>query len=126
MLAEANRDPANAKRTLQSQMLDAPVRHALVSIPLTIDGLRPVFWMLPLAIYAMVRLVRRRQWWICASLVMTAFTLAFHAAVTHFRSRYGMPMLYGFAPLAALGLSQLMGFRQAGIDVPQTSKTVPS
>ena len=103
-------DPAELKRVLLVQMLASPLRHALVSIPLTVDGLRYVFWMLPFAVVAVVSLVRQRRWWALAASVMTVFNLLFHSALTHFRSRFGMPMLYGVAPLAAVGLTHLVAW----------------
>ena len=39
------------------------------------------------------------------ALTLTFYNFVFHAAITHFRARYGLPMLFGAAPLAAYGLN---------------------
>jgi 4-amino-4-deoxy-L-arabinose transferase-like glycosyltransferase len=52
-------DIAALKQSLTQEMLRSPLRHALASIPLAVDGLRYVFWLLPFALVAVIPLVRR-------------------------------------------------------------------
>jgi hypothetical protein len=99
-------DIAALKQSLTQEMLRSPLRHALASIPLAVDGLRYVFWLLPFALVALIPLVRRDESWVWGALVLTILTFVFHAAFTHFRARYGLPMLFGVAPFAAVGLTE--------------------
>lgn len=98
-------DPGDLRRFLLGEMFRSPVRHALVSIPLSIDGVRYVFLFLPLAVLGFVVSNCRRA--LLGALSLALYTFLFHAAVTHFRARYGLPLLFAAVPLAAFGLDYI-------------------
>lgn len=102
-------------------MLRSPLRHIFASVPLAVDGLRYVFWLLPFALVALIPLVRQGEVWVWGALVLTVLTFVFHAAFTHFRARYGLPMLFGVAPFAAVGLTELSSYALQKLGEARTS-----
>lgn len=101
-------DEAERHAVMLRAMLEDPVRHALVSVPMAVRGLRDVWIFVPLTLVAMFLAVRRREWWVLGVLVPALFTLAFHAGATHFRARYGLPMTFGFAWATGWASMQLL------------------
>ncbi len=106
--AEQYPDPAKRRRALMGYMFQNPFGHLVTMIPFTVRGLHHLWLFLPFAIWGGVIAVRMGEHWtILAALSLTIATFLLHIALTHFRARYGAPMVVGAAPLAALGLTYL-------------------
>lgn len=114
-LQQVRRDHADGgerRAELRRLVLADPAGHLVATLPLAVRGLRHVWIFLPFAVYALWR-VRRQPVFppLIGAGVLTVATFVVHAGITHFRGRYGLPMVVGFAPLAALGLTILSGWR---------------
>ena len=96
------------RRALLLEMFASPVRHVAVALPLAIDGLSKMFWFVPLALIGAVAAGRKGDYWKLSSMALAVITFGFHAGLTHFRARYGQPMIFAVAPLAALGIGVLV------------------
>ena len=92
---------------LLSEIISDPVRHFLVSIPIGWRGLHRTIIFVPFIIPFYYMLFKNYRWWQIGALSLTIFTFLFHAAITHFNPRYGVPLLFGFAPSAAAGAEYL-------------------
>ena len=96
------------KREFVSSVLTNPGGHLLAMVPLTVRGFRHIWLYLPFAFIALWYMRRDKQLLtITGASMMTILTYVLHVGATHFRGRYGYPMLVGVAPLAALGMTHL-------------------
>jgi 4-amino-4-deoxy-L-arabinose transferase-like glycosyltransferase len=93
----------DVKEALLQEIFDKPLKHLLVSIPIAWRGMGSLLWYLPFILIGSLLLVARREWWTFGIFIPSLFVLFFHAGITHFRERYGIPMIYGLAPVAAVG-----------------------
>jgi len=105
---ESTHSKDEVRRLLLDEMRAHPVRHTLMSIPFAVRGLRQVWLFVPLAVGLLVVATRRGAWWVWGLAVFPILNLLFHAGLTHFRERYGLPMIFGLAPLTALALTMLL------------------
>jgi len=96
------------KEALYLRVFSNPVGHLLAMIPLSIRGLRFVWIFVPFALFALWQVRRTKQFsTLIGASALTITTFVIHVGITHFRGRYGMPMVVGFAPLGAIGLTFL-------------------
>ena len=104
-------EPSRLKEALYERVFSNPAGHLVATFPLSVRGLRHVWVFFPFALYALWHARRdQRLLPLIGASVLTVATFVVHAAITHFRGRYGLPMIVGFAPLAALGLTTMSGW----------------
>jgi len=97
------------------------VSHIAVTLPLFIRGSRYAVFFLPLLPFFFYYVIRHKRWTSFLALSAGWFIWVFHASFTHFNVRYGWPLGFDFAVMAALAATWIYD------DMKQrkTTKTLP-